>query len=46
MLKRISKLGTALNKTEQTLINGGKAPLCPYPLKANYNPYTRSWSCR
>lgn len=46
MLKRISKLGTALNKTEQTSINGGKAPLCPYPLKANYNPYTRSWSCR
>lgn len=46
MLKNISKLGTTLNKTEQTSIKGGKAPLCPYPLKAKYDPSTRSWSCR
>ncbi|WP_159090863.1 hypothetical protein [Aquimarina aquimarini] len=45
MLTNISNLGTALNKNEQTAINGGKAPICPYPLVAMYNPSTGEWSC-
>ena len=45
MFKKINSLGTVLNKSEQTTINGGKAPLCPHPLVAMYNPVTRKWSC-
>ena len=45
MLKKISILGTALNKNEQITINGGKAPICPYPLVAMYNSTTHKWSC-
>lgn len=46
MLKEITTLGKALNKADQKTVNGGKAPLCPHPLRATYDPITRTWSCR
>ena len=34
-----------LDKPTQKTVNGGKAPVCPPPLVAMYNPVTHRWSC-
>lgn len=43
MLKSISSLGTALNKTEQQFINGGLNPGCP--VNTNLNCFSGPFYC-
>ncbi|WP_344928678.1 class IIb bacteriocin, lactobin A/cerein 7B family [Aquimarina addita] len=40
-----SKNVKELSNEELKHIEGGKAPLCPYPTEAMYNPETGNWSC-
>jgi len=46
-MKKLAKLKSAkaLNKKEQKVIIGGKAPVCDYPLVACYCPEMGGWSC-